>query len=78
MGIELKDFRGKFTPETHCVLAAESESSGRDQSEIAREVMHAWAMERIHGASLLHKKLRAEGLRGIEAGTSGKLREGGA
>ncbi|WP_428419214.1 hypothetical protein [Methylibium sp.] len=75
MGVELKDFRGKLTPETDCVLSAESQSTGKERQEIVREILHAWALERIHGANVLHNLLRAEGLRGIVGGASGNLGE---
>jgi hypothetical protein len=75
MGIELKDFRGRITPEADCVLEAEARVTGKDRQEIVREILHAWAMERIHGASVLNQLLRAEGLRGIDCGTRGKMGE---
>lgn len=58
MSAELKDFRGKITPETDAVLEAINRVEGRDKSEIAREVLHEWATRQIHVASLvtrLHK-----------------------
>lgn len=75
MSAELQDFRAKITSETHCALEAVSRSSGRDRSEIAREILHKWALEQIHGATVLHKLLQAEGLSGIAEGVSGNLRE---
>jgi hypothetical protein len=75
MGVELKDFRGRITPEADCVLEAESRSTGRDKQEIVREILSDWATQRIHGASLLDRFLRAEGLGGITEVASGKVRE---
>ena len=75
MGVELKDFRGRITPEADCVLEAESRSTGRDRQEIVREILHEWAEQRIHGASVLHNLLHAEGLPGIGEGIEGKMRE---
>jgi hypothetical protein len=75
VGIELKDFRGRITPETDCVLEAESRASGKERQEIVRDILHAWAMERIHGASVLHRLLQAEGLKGIDGGMSGNMGE---
>ena len=75
MSIELTDFRGKITPETHAALEAVSRATGKDRSEIVREHMHVWAMEQIHGASLLHSLLKAQGLAGIDGGVSGNRRE---
>lgn len=66
---DLKDFRGKVTPETDAVLEAMNRVTGRDKSEIAREVLHKWAAEQIHLAIVLDERLRAEGLRAIGKGT---------
>jgi hypothetical protein len=73
MGIELKDFRGRITPESDCVLEAEARSTGKERQEIVRDILHAWALERIHGATVLHNLLRAEGLKGIDGGVSGNV-----
>lgn len=75
MSIELKDYRGRITAETDCVLEAEARSTGKDRQEIVREILHAWALSRIHGATVLHNLLRAEGLRGIDGGIGGNARE---
>lgn len=75
MGVELKDFRGKITPEADCVLEAESRSTGRERQEIVRDILHDWAQQRIHGASVLNRLLRAEGLRGIGEGVPGSTGE---
>lgn len=64
MGIELKDFRGKITPETDCVLEAINRVSGRDRSEIVREILHKWACEEIHKQMVLADLLAREGLSG--------------
>lgn len=75
MGIELKDFRGRITPEADCVLEAESRSTGRERQEIVRDILHEWALQRIRGASVLHRLLHAEGLPGIGEGVEGNARE---
>lgn len=62
MAAELKDFRGKVTVETDCVLEALNRVTGRDKSEIAREVLHEWAMERVHMNNVLGRLLKAEGV----------------
>lgn len=79
MGLELKDYRGRITPETDCVLESEARSTGKERQEIVREILHAWALERIHGATVLHNLLRAEGLKGIDGGMQGRVEasEGG-
>lgn len=75
MSAELKDFRGKLTSRSACALEAVSRATGRDQSEIVRELVDKWAEEQIHAASVMHRLLQAEGLAGIAEGTSGNLRE---
>lgn len=74
MSTPLKDFRGKITTETDCVLEAMNRVSGRDRSEIAREILHTWAVERLHEHTVLTKLLRAEGLAGEEEGVAGSGR----
>ena len=71
MSEPLKDLRAKVTPETDAVLEAVARASGRDRSEIVREVLHGWAVEQIDKASMVHKMLRAEGLPGIVEGSVG-------
>ena len=65
MTTELKDFRGKLTLEGWAAVDAEAEITGRDRSEIVREIVHFWALEKIRVASLLNITLEREGLRGI-------------
>lgn len=64
MSAELKDFRGKLTAETDCVLEAMNRVSGRDRSEIVREILHKWAVDKIHEHSVLTGLLAREGLAG--------------
>ncbi len=62
MSLELKDFRGKITAETDCVLEAMSRTSGRDRSEIVREILHRYALEKLDEHRLLGDLLAREGL----------------
>jgi len=75
MSLPLVDFRGKLTHEADAVLEAVHQATGRDRSEIVREVMHQWAESKIHEASLIDLRLRREGLRGIAGGIAGNARE---
>ena len=75
MSADLKDYRGRITPETACVLEATSRATGRDMQEIARDVLHRWALEQMHAANVMHRLLRAEGLPGIDGGIEGSVRE---
>lgn len=68
MSIELKDFRGKITTETDVALEAMARITGKDRSEIAREILHKWSLEQVSVASMLDTLLRREGLAGIGGG----------
>jgi hypothetical protein len=61
---ELKDFRGKISALVWCYLEAESRATGRDQAEIHREVMEAWAARKHRAAIEAQKLLHAEGMQG--------------
>lgn len=75
MSAELHDYRGRITPETHCALEAISRATGQDRQEIVRELLHKWAVEQIHAASVMHRLLQAEGLGGIVEGIEGSPRD---
>ncbi len=75
MSAELKDYRGRITTETDCALEALSRATGQDRQEIVRGILHEWAMRQIHAASVMHRLLQAEGLRGIDGGIGGNARE---
>lgn len=66
MSLELVDSRFKATQETDAVLEAMHRATGRDKSEITREVMHQWAMQRAHESALTMKLMRAKGLTGSD------------
>jgi len=76
MSADLKDFRGKITVETHCVLEAENRVSGEDKSVIARQVLHEWAIQKLRVAKVTDALLRSEGMPGIAEGIAGHRREG--
>ncbi len=64
MSLDLHDQRVKLTPEAHCALGAEARISGKDRSELCREILHEWAMRRIHAAKLTMHLLECEGISG--------------
>lgn len=66
MSAELRDLRAKVTVETDAALDAASKTSGKDRSEIVREVLHGWALDEIRRATLLNARLRAEGIGGFD------------
>jgi hypothetical protein len=68
MSLPLVDLRSKITVETDAVLEAVQRATGKDKSEIVRDVLHKWAVQEIHAASLLHKILEREGISTPEQG----------
>ena len=62
MSLELKQQKLNVTAETAAVLESESKHSGEDKSEIARAVLHAWAIGKIHACTLLQEALERDGL----------------
>jgi len=71
MSADLKDLRNKITVETHCALEAESRVTGKDKNEIARRVLHEWAVKKLEVAKITDGLLRSEGLPGIAGGIAG-------
>ena len=58
---EMIDFRTKVTERTAQVLEAVKRATGKDQAEIAREVLDNWAAERIHESNLIIRLTKREG-----------------
>lgn len=75
MSRELCDLRAKITADADAVLTAIAKVTGRDKSDVAREVLSKWAAEQIHVASLVQQHVLAEGLRAMDQGGSGKTRQ---
>lgn len=73
MSLDLKDLRAKITSETDCALEAVARVRGVDRSEIVREVLHAWALQQIDTARVMHSLLKSEGLARESKGTRGNL-----
>jgi hypothetical protein len=68
MSLPLIDLRAKVTPEADAVLEAVHRSTGKDKSEVVRDVLHRWALQEIHAASVLQSILQREGLGGASEG----------
>lgn len=68
MSLPLIDLRAKVTPEADAVLEAVQRATGKDKSEVVRDVLHKWAMNEIHAASVLQSILQREGLSGASGG----------
>lgn len=71
--VELKDFRGKITPEADVVLEAQSRCTGKERQEIARQVLHEWALQQIAANRVLNRLLVVEGLAGDSKGARSRL-----
>ncbi len=64
MSADLKDLRAKITPETWCWLEALHRATGKEQSEIVRDVLHDWASKHLDASSIAGRLLYGEGLAG--------------
>jgi|GEM_PF-4447044 len=61
MSEPLKDIRSKVNVETWALLEAESRACDKDQSEVIREVLHAWAAEKWAVIRVAQNLARAAG-----------------
>ena len=71
MSLPLIDLRSKITVETDAVLEAIHRSTGKDKSEIVRDVLHKWAAAEIHASILLAGILKREGITSASQGIGG-------
>lgn len=62
MSIDLIDLRAKITELTDVVLDVQHNLTGKDRSEIVREVLHEWASKCEREASVLVKALESKGM----------------
>jgi hypothetical protein len=74
MTMELRDLRAKISVEADAAIDAAHLSSGKDRSEIVRDVLHAWALARIDESRLLLRRLSSEGITERDSGTQGSGR----
>lgn len=72
MSLELRDFRGKITHETHAALDALARAHGKEMQDIVREVLHDWALRQIRAASLLTAVAKREGFDGEREGVDSR------
>ncbi len=74
MSIELRDLRAKITVEADAALDAVSRVTGRDRSELVRDIVHRWALEQVSISTLLQARLKAEGITAAGEGAPGSER----
>lgn len=74
--MDLRDLRAKISVETDAALEAAHHATGKDRSEIVRDVLHAWALGEIDKATVLLRRLKAEGLATAGEGGSGSACRG--
>ena len=72
MSLPLIDLRAKISVESDAVLEAIQRATGKDKSEVVRDVLHKWAISEIHASNVLHTILIREGISVANAGGSGK------
>lgn len=71
--MDLRDLRAKVTVEADAALDAASRASGKDRSEIVRDVLHEWALSEIAKATVLLRRLEVEGIGGTGSGKRGRV-----
>jgi hypothetical protein len=62
MSLPLRDFRGKISVESDVVLESLHRATGKEKSEIARDVLHEWACRQLEAASVMAKLSAVEGI----------------
>jgi hypothetical protein len=75
MSAELKDLRAKIGVKAYAFLEARSRVTGIDISTQVREILHEWANDQLHIATVADGLMRSEGMPGIAGepqGISGK------
>lgn len=64
MSAELKDLRCKITPLAWCCIEARHRATGKDHSEIVREVLDTWARIERDAAIEQQRLMESEGIVG--------------
>ena len=68
---ELIDLRAKITNETDAWLDAMTHATGKDRSELVRDVLHKIALEKINEVIVQYNKLQSKGIAGNAQGVAG-------
>lgn len=70
---ELIDLRAKITHETDAWLDAMTHATGKDRSELVRDVLHEIALKKISEVIVQYEKLHAKGMTGSAQGARGNV-----
>lgn len=62
MSLPLRDLRAKISVEADIALEAIHRATGKEKSEIARDVLHGWALQQLDAASVMAKLAVVEGI----------------
>jgi len=62
VSLPLKDYRTAIPETTDVWLEIEAAATGKDKATIGREVLQAWAKQRVHAYTVATKRLQANGL----------------
>lgn len=65
---DLRDLRAKISVEGDVALDAVARVTGKDRSELVRDIVHRWALDQLAIATLIDRRMKAEG---IDAGAEG-------
>lgn len=66
MAEELRAFKTNITVTTDIALISISLARGIEKTELARIILHEWATEQLLISRLIQKRLKAEGIEGLE------------
>ena len=72
MSVELRDLRAKITVESDAVLDAVARVTGKDRSELVRDIVHRWALDQVSISTLVLDRLHAEGITAAGKGAPGR------
>ncbi len=59
---ELRELRARITVETDAALNTEARAFKRDKADVAREILHLWALKKIMAANMLVNTMKGEGI----------------
>lgn len=70
---ELRKLLSWITLEADVMIDAHAQATGRDRSEVARDVLHAWALEQLRISNIAQAGLRSEGIERSDEVASGPI-----